>query len=94
MAKPYSARDELAPGWYTPGRLLLLLCILNAAIYIDRGSFASNSVNGSRQQPSGFQVTSTPILLALLAGLSSARPVSRSPCTLTVTPSDCMVHAR
>ena len=59
MPKNDSTRHDTAPSWYTPVRLLALLCVLNTAIYVDRGSFASNSVNGNPEKSTGFQVTAT-----------------------------------
>ena len=56
MRKHDPTRHESAPSWYTPVRLLALLCLLNTAIYLDRGSFASNSVNGNPEKSTGFQV--------------------------------------
>ncbi|KAJ0970041.1 hypothetical protein J5N97_022918 [Dioscorea zingiberensis] len=36
------------PSWFTPGRLLIIFCIINMLNYLDRGTIASNGVNGSR----------------------------------------------
>ncbi|PIN17670.1 Sugar transporter/spinster transmembrane protein [Handroanthus impetiginosus] len=36
-----------SPSWFTPKRLLAALCIINLLNYIDRGTIASNGVNGS-----------------------------------------------
>ncbi|KAK9818740.1 hypothetical protein WJX74_006612 [Apatococcus lobatus] len=55
MRKYDPTRHDTAPSWYTPVRLLALLCVLNTAIYVDRGSFASNSVNGNPKKSTGFQ---------------------------------------
>lgn len=35
------------PRWFTPERMLLIFCIVNLLNYIDRGTIASNGVNGS-----------------------------------------------
>lgn len=35
------------PAWFTPGRLLAIFCTVNTLLYLDRGLFASNGVNGS-----------------------------------------------
>ncbi|XP_011092465.1 probable sphingolipid transporter spinster homolog 2 [Sesamum indicum] len=37
------------PSWFTPRRLLAIFCIINLLNYIDRGTIASNGVNGSRR---------------------------------------------
>eukprot|EP00250_Pteridium_aquilinum_P019414 c24423_g1_i2 orf=340-1779(-) len=39
--------DENQPRWFTPERMLLIFCIVNLLNYIDRGTIASNGVNGS-----------------------------------------------
>ncbi|XP_065873959.1 probable sphingolipid transporter spinster homolog 2 isoform X2 [Euphorbia lathyris] len=36
-----------APSWFTPRRLLVILCVINMLNYVDRGAIASNGVNGS-----------------------------------------------
>ncbi|KAB2630320.1 sphingolipid transporter spinster-like protein 2 [Pyrus ussuriensis x Pyrus communis] len=38
-----------APSWFTPKRLLVIFCLINLLNYVDRGTIASNGVNGSRQ---------------------------------------------
>lgn len=35
------------PSWFTPGRLLVIFCFINLLNYVDRGTIASNGVNGS-----------------------------------------------
>lgn len=35
------------PAWFTPARLLAIFCAVNTLLYLDRGLFASNGVNGS-----------------------------------------------
>ncbi|CAA6657618.1 unnamed protein product [Spirodela intermedia] len=35
------------PSWFTPKRLLAIFCVINMLNYIDRGTIASNGVNGS-----------------------------------------------
>lgn len=45
MADPAAA--PLPPAWFTPRRLLAIFCAVNILIYLDRGLFASNGVNGS-----------------------------------------------
>ncbi|XP_009379584.2 probable sphingolipid transporter spinster homolog 2 isoform X1 [Pyrus x bretschneideri] len=37
-----------APSWFTPKRLLVIFCLINLINYVDRGTIASNGVNGSR----------------------------------------------
>ncbi|KAK4424288.1 putative sphingolipid transporter spinster2 [Sesamum alatum] len=37
------------PSWFTPRRLLAIFCVINLLNYIDRGTIASNGVNGSRR---------------------------------------------
>ncbi|XP_062177612.1 probable sphingolipid transporter spinster homolog 2 isoform X2 [Alnus glutinosa] len=37
-----------APSWFTPKRLLIIFCIINLINYVDRGTIASNGVNGSQ----------------------------------------------
>ncbi|CAM6097120.1 unnamed protein product [Calypogeia fissa] len=34
------------PAWFTPERLLIILCVINLINYVDRGAIASNGVNG------------------------------------------------
>jgi len=51
------------PAWFTPRRLLAIFCAVNILLYLDRGLFASNGVNGSPRTPeapagSGIQVRS------------------------------------
>ncbi|KAM2292333.1 hypothetical protein TB1_026580 [Malus domestica] len=36
-----------APSWFTPKRLLVIFCLINLINYVDRGTIASNGVNGS-----------------------------------------------
>ncbi|KAJ8764747.1 hypothetical protein K2173_009141 [Erythroxylum novogranatense] len=36
-------------SWFTPKRLLLIFCVINLLNYLDRGTIASNGVNGSRK---------------------------------------------
>ncbi|KAL3515436.1 hypothetical protein ACH5RR_022338 [Cinchona calisaya] len=35
------------PSWFTPKRLLAIFCMINMLNYLDRGTIASNGVNGS-----------------------------------------------
>ncbi|CAL9002013.1 unnamed protein product [Prunus brigantina] len=35
------------PSWFSPKRLLVMLCTINMINYVDRGAIASNGVNGS-----------------------------------------------
>ncbi|KAH1122812.1 hypothetical protein J1N35_005972 [Gossypium stocksii] len=35
------------PSWFTPKRLLVIFCVINMLNYVDRGTIASNGVNGS-----------------------------------------------
>ncbi|BFG35698.1 hypothetical protein CerSpe_219720 [Prunus speciosa] len=35
------------PSWFSPKRLLVILCTINMINYVDRGAIASNGVNGS-----------------------------------------------
>ncbi|KAH7445122.1 hypothetical protein KP509_02G107900 [Ceratopteris richardii] len=51
MAKVESAEEEQT-SWFTPTRLLVLLCVVNLLNYVDRGVIASNGVNGSPRQTS------------------------------------------
>ncbi|KAL5787898.1 hypothetical protein ACOSP7_004847 [Xanthoceras sorbifolium] len=37
------------PSWFTPKRLLAIFCVINMLNYVDRGTIASNGVNGSRK---------------------------------------------
>eukprot|EP01025_Chloroclados_australasicus_P029842 TRINITY_DN29826_c0_g1_i1.p1 TRINITY_DN29826_c0_g1~~TRINITY_DN29826_c0_g1_i1.p1 ORF type:complete len:512 (+),score=48.85 TRINITY_DN29826_c0_g1_i1:188-1723(+) len=34
--------------WFTPARMLVIFCLMNTLVYIDRGALSSNAVNGSR----------------------------------------------
>ncbi|XP_059445912.1 probable sphingolipid transporter spinster homolog 2 isoform X2 [Corylus avellana] len=36
------------PSWFTPKRLLIIFCVINLINYVDRGTIASNGVNGSQ----------------------------------------------
>lgn len=45
MAGP--AAFESQPRWFTPERMLFIFCIVNLLNYLDRGTIASNGVNGS-----------------------------------------------
>ncbi|KAJ7946819.1 Major facilitator superfamily protein [Quillaja saponaria] len=36
-------------SWFTPKRLLVVFCMINLLNYVDRGTIASNGVNGSRK---------------------------------------------
>ncbi|KAL3687614.1 hypothetical protein R1sor_013923 [Riccia sorocarpa] len=52
MAIEDGGRDEYVeereqPAWFTPERMLLILCMINLLNYIDRGAIASNGVNGT-----------------------------------------------
>ncbi|KAK7363029.1 hypothetical protein VNO77_05158 [Canavalia gladiata] len=38
----------LPTSWFTPKRLLVIFCVINMLNYLDRGTIASNGVNGSR----------------------------------------------
>ncbi|KAL6227579.1 PREDICTED: probable sphingolipid transporter spinster homolog 2 [Fragaria vesca subsp. vesca] len=44
---PKAAISAPKPSWFSPERLLLILCLVNLINYIDRGAIASNGVNGS-----------------------------------------------
>ncbi|KAF6255645.1 major facilitator superfamily domain-containing protein [Scenedesmus sp. NREL 46B-D3] len=80
------------PRWFTPRRLLLIFCITNLVVYLDRGVIASNGVNGSprtEQQPQGsgiqgeFDLTNTQdgfLATAFLVGLLLASPVFSESC--------------
>uniref|UniRef100_A0A383V931 Major facilitator superfamily (MFS) profile domain-containing protein n=1 Tax=Tetradesmus obliquus TaxID=3088 RepID=A0A383V931_TETOB len=80
------------PRWFTPGRLLLIFCITNLVVYLDRGVIASNGVNGSprtEQQPMGsgiqgeFDLSNTQdgfLATAFLVGLLLASPVFSESC--------------
>ncbi|KAF8702762.1 hypothetical protein HU200_032593 [Digitaria exilis] len=46
------------PSWFTPKRLLVMLCIINMLNYVDRGAIASNGVNGIGRNCSGGTCTS------------------------------------
>ncbi|XP_078430459.1 major facilitator superfamily protein [Wolffia australiana] len=39
--------SDAHPTWFTPKRLLGIFCVINMLNYIDRGTIASNGVNGS-----------------------------------------------
>eukprot|EP00850_Spirogloea_muscicola_P006241 SM000029S10536 [mRNA] locus=s29:584886:590681:- [translate_table: standard] len=41
----------MAPGWFTPLRLLGIFCMINMLNYVDRGAIASNGVNGRQGDP-------------------------------------------
>ncbi|XP_021717198.1 probable sphingolipid transporter spinster homolog 2 [Chenopodium quinoa] len=45
--------SALQPSWFTPKRLLALFCVINLINYLDRGTIASNGVNGERKTCSG-----------------------------------------
>lgn len=45
MAKVASLEDQ--PSWFTPARMLVVLCLVNLLNYVDRGVIASNGVNGA-----------------------------------------------
>ncbi|XP_043710898.1 probable sphingolipid transporter spinster homolog 2 isoform X2 [Telopea speciosissima] len=36
-----------SPSWFTPKRLLAIFCVINMLNYVDRGTIASNGVNGT-----------------------------------------------
>lgn len=42
-----SLNSESDPSWFTPKRLLVIFCTINMLNYVDRGTIASNGVNGS-----------------------------------------------
>ncbi|KAK4263014.1 hypothetical protein QN277_028495 [Acacia crassicarpa] len=42
-----SLSKSASPSWYTPKRLLIIFCVINLLNYVDRGTIASNGVNGS-----------------------------------------------
>ena len=49
-----SAAAQLAGHpWATPGRLTALLCVLNALIYLDRGTLSSTAVLGRKEGDGG-----------------------------------------
>ncbi len=78
------------PAWFTPARLLAIFCAVNTLLYLDRGLFASNGVNGaprSAEAPrgAGIQVRSerrralfqnVPILLSYPLCLAPPFPTS------------------
>ncbi|PPD81219.1 hypothetical protein GOBAR_DD21851 [Gossypium barbadense] len=37
------------PSWFTPKRLLFIFCVVNMINYLDRGTIASNGVNGKKR---------------------------------------------
>ncbi|GAB2292066.1 hypothetical protein Dimus_026313 [Dionaea muscipula] len=43
------SNSATSPSWFTPARLLVIFCVINLLNYLDRGSIASNGVNGSRK---------------------------------------------
>lgn len=45
------AGSEDETSWFTPPRLLALLCVVNLLNYVDRGVIASNGVNGTPREP-------------------------------------------
>ncbi|MCO5594285.1 hypothetical protein L7F22_048314 [Adiantum nelumboides] len=49
MVKTASPGEETT--WFTPPRLLVLLCLVNLLNYVDRGVIASNGVNGTPREP-------------------------------------------
>ena len=77
---PKNDTGASTPSWYTPVRLLMLLCILNVTIYVDRGTFASNSVNGNPEKATGFQVSVQLLQVGhqYLASTSGISPACRS----------------
>eukprot|EP00250_Pteridium_aquilinum_P015804 c22770_g1_i1 orf=170-1603(+) len=44
------ASSEDQPSWFTPARILFVLCIVNLLNYVDRGVIASNGVNGTPRE--------------------------------------------
>ncbi|EPS57990.1 hypothetical protein M569_16826, partial [Genlisea aurea] len=44
-----STSSSAKPSWFTPARLLAIFCVINLINYVDRGTIASNGVNGSRR---------------------------------------------
>lgn len=38
--------ERQQPAWFTPERMLVILCLINLLNYVDRGAIASNGVNG------------------------------------------------
>ncbi|MCO5587074.1 hypothetical protein L7F22_041020 [Adiantum nelumboides] len=48
MVKTASPGEETT--WFTPPRLLVLLCVVNLLNYVDRGVIASNGVNGTPRE--------------------------------------------
>ncbi|KAF5951185.1 hypothetical protein HYC85_009129 [Camellia sinensis] len=49
MVKNSNALSDPNPSWFTPKRLLVIFCVINLVNYVDRGTIASNGVNGSRK---------------------------------------------
>ncbi|XP_028083345.1 probable sphingolipid transporter spinster homolog 2 [Camellia sinensis] len=49
MVKNSNALSDPNPSWFTPKRLLVIFCVINLINYVDRGTIASNGVNGSRK---------------------------------------------
>ncbi|XVF00684.1 hypothetical protein REPUB_Repub04eG0022300 [Reevesia pubescens] len=47
MARNFVSLSVPEPSWFTPKRLLVIFCIINLLNYVDRGTIASNGVNGS-----------------------------------------------
>ncbi|KAI5059293.1 hypothetical protein GOP47_0025612 [Adiantum capillus-veneris] len=50
MVKKIASPNE-ETRWFTPPRLLVLLCVVNLLNYVDRGVIASNGVNGTPREP-------------------------------------------
>mmetsp|Transcript_25487 Transcript_25487/g.83907 ORF Transcript_25487/g.83907 Transcript_25487/m.83907 type:complete len:499 (+) Transcript_25487:161-1657(+) len=44
-------QQRTVPRWFTPTRMLVLFCIINFIVYLDRGVIASNGVNGHAANP-------------------------------------------
>ncbi|GMI86541.1 hypothetical protein like AT2G22730 [Hibiscus trionum] len=44
-----SSSTMTPPSWFTPRRLLIIFCVVNMINYLDRGTIASNGVNGKRR---------------------------------------------
>ncbi|PSS29240.1 Sphingolipid transporter spinster like [Actinidia chinensis var. chinensis] len=49
MAKISNSLSSSKPSWFTPKRLLAIFCVINLLNYVDRGTIASNGVNGRRR---------------------------------------------
>ncbi|XP_022762851.1 probable sphingolipid transporter spinster homolog 2 isoform X5 [Durio zibethinus] len=47
MARNSVSLSVPEPSWFTPKRLLVIFCVINLLNYVDRGTIASNGVNGS-----------------------------------------------